>query len=154
MILQSEAKAFDTAGKSVPICEFDTERSVVRSYNNNHMKQVLFENDLMNEEEIAVECCEYCFPMRAIRYHVHYVLEHNPEKLTRLVNENAIFDYLWKLEEKVLTALREQVERLKEGADDWKIAKAKGDFLQIAGIEKMLNMQAEEIVYPMLVYRA
>ena len=152
MLLQSRKRIFDENGKAVPICEFDTDRIFVRSYDNDSMKQSLLQFGAIEEEDMGNKWCEHYFSSEAIRYHVHYVMEHSPEKIEVLVDENNIFAYLWKLDERVFEAVEAQLERLRENAEDLQVAKKKGDFLQIARIEKMLDMQAREVVYPALVY--
>ncbi len=155
MIIKSKERIFDASGREVPICELDTKRCLVKSYHNVTMIKTLLE---YYDGDISVnlhgEWCEYEFFSEAIKYHVNYVMAHNPSKFTELVNENAIFQYLWSLDLKVLNEVQAQVERWSEHAEDLKLARKRGDFLQIARIEKMLDLQAREVVYSCLVYRA
>ena len=154
MIIQSEKRVYNESGKAMPICEFDTDKLLVKSYDNEKMVKTLLEHydGDINELNLHDKWCEYefFFSTEAIRYHVNYVMAHNPNKFTELVNENAIFQYLWDLDWKIFNEIQAQVEHWKEHAEDYQVAMRTGDIITAAKIEKMLELQAKEVIYPLL----
>ena len=137
MIFKSETMVYDKAAMKyvAPVWELDTEAHKV-----------------LHTDETTLETSEEFFHEVCIRYHLKYVAEHCPEKLQQLVNTGEILDYLNNLSDAVFDAVESQVEKWKTTDKDYQAAVLSGDVREQAAILNRMDMQAQEIVYPELVY--
>lgn len=87
-----------------------------------------------------------------IRRHVPYVMEHQPERFEKLVNEGKIYNYLLDIETKAMDAVDRQVDKWKEKDRDYQLAVKNGDIVKQAKIINSLEYMAKEAIYPAMIY--
>ncbi len=137
MIFKSDIMAYDKASMKyiAPVWELDIEKHTVK-----------------HTDETTLEASEEHFHQECVRYHLKYVAERCPEKLQKLVNSGEILNYLDKLQDDVIDAMDNQVEKWKAADKNYQAAVLNNDYYEQAAILNRMDMQAKEIVYPELVY--
>lgn len=137
MIFKSEKRFYDLKESryTVPVCSFDSD-----------LIQIVMTDEKTGKQK------RYDFYSVYVRYHVHYVMEHHPERFEKLVNECKIYDYLIDIEEKAKDAVDRQVERWKKKDHDYQLAVRNGDFLEQVKLTNSLEAAAKEIVFNTIIY--
>lgn len=87
-----------------------------------------------------------------IRYHLHYSDSKCPDRLSRLVNEGKIIQYLDDMELKVSEAISRQVELWKQTDSCYQKAVLNGDTEKMLGLENCFVYMAREAVFECMVY--
>lgn len=118
--------------KNVPIWRLDTNTLTVTHFN----------ADTLTEEHKT----DY------IRYHLHYSDSKYPDRLSRLVNEEKVIEYLDDLELKVGEAIARQVKRWKQTDSCYQAAVLSGDAEKMLGLENCFIGMAREVVFECMVY--
>ena len=87
-----------------------------------------------------------------IRYHLHYSDSKCPDRLSRLVNEGKIIQYLDDMELKVSDAISRQVELWKQTDSCYQNAVLSCDAEKMFGLENCFVYMARETVFECMVY--
>lgn len=135
MIFESNDRTYNHKGSAVPIWKFDTDSYTVFHY----------------DERRCIED-KTSFHSECIRYHINYLLEHNPDRLDMLVNKGEIVSYLDQLESKIITAVDSQVSIWKETDKEYLLASANDDNIRKAQLTNLFEAKAKEIIYAAMVY--
>ena len=121
--------------KSIPLWKLDT----------NTMTVIRFNADTRTEESKT-------YHTDFIRYHLHYSDSKCPDRLSRLVNEGKIIQYLDDMELKVSEAISRQVELWKKTDNYYQTALLAGDKKEIIGLENCFENMAREIILESMIY--
>ena len=121
--------------KYVPLWSLDT----------NTMTVIRFNADTQTEESKT-------YHTDFIRYHLHYSDSKCPDRLSRLVNEGKIIQYLDDMELKVSEAISRQVELWKKTDNYYQTALLAGDKKEIIGLENCFENMAREIIFESMIY--
>ena len=138
---KSEQTAYNPLKKKyVPLWSLDT----------NTMTVIRFNADTQTEESKT-------YHTDFIRYHLHYSDSKCPDRLSRLVNEGKIIQYLDDMELKVSEAITRQVELWKKNDSCYQKAVLSGDAkktlgLEIIGLENCFENMAREIIFESMIY--
>jgi len=133
---KSEPTAYDPRKKKyVPLWSLDTNTVTVTHF---------------NSDTLVVESKTYGTDF--IRYHLHYSDSKNPDRLSRLVNEGKIIQYLDDMELKVNEAITRQVELWKQNDSCYLKAVFSGDADKVLGLENCFVYMAREAVFECMVY--
>ena len=133
---KSEQTAYNTLKKKyVPLWSLDT----------NTMTVIRFNADTQTEESKT-------YHTDFIRYHLHYSDSKCPDRLSRLVNEGKIIQYLDDMELKVSEAISRQVELWKKTDNYYQTALLAGDKKEIIGLENCFENMAREIIFESMIY--
>ncbi len=133
---KSEQTAYNPLKKKyVPLWSLDT----------NTMTVILFNADTQTEESKT-------YHTDFIRYHLHYSDSKCPDRLSRLVNEGKIIQYLDDMELKVSEAITRQVELWKKNDSCYQKAVLSGDAKKMLGLENCFISMAREAVFECMVY--
>jgi len=87
-----------------------------------------------------------------IRYHLHFSDSHCPNRLSRLINEGRIIQYLDDMERKVSEAITRQVKLWKQTDSCYLKAVLSGDTEKMLGLENCFISMAREAVFECMVY--
>ena len=87
-----------------------------------------------------------------ISYHLHFSDSHCPDRLSRLVKEGKIIQYLDDMELKVGEAISRQVELWKQTDSCYQKATLAGDAEKMIGLENCFTNMARESVFECMVY--
>ena len=135
-IYKSEQTAYNPLKKKyVPLWSLDT----------NTMTVIRFNADTQTEESKT-------YHTDFIRYHLHYSDSKCPDRLSRLVNEGKIIQYLDDMEMKVSEAITRQVELWKKTDNYYQTALLAGDKKEIIGLENCFENMAREIIFESMIY--
>lgn len=133
---KSEQTAYNPLKKKyVPLWSLDT----------NTMTVIRFNADTQTEESKT-------YHTDFIRYHLHYSDSKCPDRLSRLVNEGKIIQYLDDMELKVSEAISRQVELWKKTDNYYQTALLAGDKKEIIGLENCFENMAREIIFESMIY--
>ena len=133
---KSEQTAYNPLKKKyVPLWSLDT----------NTMTVIRFNADTQTEESKT-------YHTDFIRYHLHYSDSKCPDRLSRLVNEGKIIQYLDDMELKVSEAITRQVELWKKNDSCYQKAVLSGDAKKTLGLENCFVYMARETVFECMVY--
>ena len=133
---KSEQTAYNPLKKKyVPLWSLDT----------NTMTVIRFNADTRTEESKT-------YHTDFIRYHLHYSDSKCPDRLSRLVNEGKIIQYLDDMELKVSEAISRQVELWKKTDNYYQTALLAGDKKEIIGLENCFENMAREIIFECMIY--
>ena len=133
---KSEQTAYNPLKKKyVPLWSLDT----------NTMTVIRFNADTRTEESKT-------YHTDFIRYHLHYSDSKCPDRLSRLVNEGKIIQYLDDMELKVSEAISRQVELWKKTDNYYQTALLAGDKKEIIGLENCFENMAREIILESMIY--
>ena len=133
---KSEHTAYSPLKKKyVPLWSLDT----------NTMTVIRFNADTQTEESKT-------YHTDFIRYHLHYSDSKCPDRLSRLVNEGKIIQYLDDMELKVSEAISRQVELWKQTDSCYQKAALSGDAEKMLGLENCFISMAREAVFECMVY--
>ena len=133
---KSEQTAYDPQKKKyVPLWRLDTNTITVTHF---------------NPDTLTIESKTYHTDF--IRYHLHYSDSKNPDRLSRLVNEGKIIQYLDDMELKVSEAISRQVELWKQTDSCYQKAVLSGDTEKMLGLENCFVGMAREAVFEFMVY--
>lgn len=133
---KSEQTAYNPLKKKyVPLWSLDT----------NTMTVIRFNADTRTEESKT-------YHTDFIRYHLHYFDSKCPDRLSRLVNEGKIIQYLDDMELKVSEAISRQVELWKKTDNYYQTALLAGDKKEIIGLENCFENMAREIIFESMIY--
>lgn len=133
---KSEQTAYNPLKKKyVPLWSLDT----------NTMTVIRFNADTQTEESKT-------YHTDFIRYHLHYSDSKCPDRLSRLVNERKIIQYLDDMELKVSEAISRQVELWKQTDSCYLKAVLSGDTEKMFGLENCFVYMAREAVFECMVY--
>ena len=133
---KSEQTAYNPLKKKyVPLWSLDT----------NTMTVIRFNADTQTEESKT-------YHTDFIRYHLHYSDSKSPDRLSRLVNEGKIIQYLDDMELKVSEAITRQVELWKKNDSCYQKAVLSGDAKKMLGLENCFISMAREAVFECMVY--
>ena len=133
---KSEQTAYNPLKKKyVPLWSLDT----------NTMTVIRFNADTQTEESKT-------YHTDFIRYHLHYSDSKCPDRLSRLVNEGKIIQYLDDMELKVSEAITRQVELWKKNDSCYQKAVLSGDAKKMLGLENCFISMARETVFECMVY--
>ena len=133
---KSEQTAYNPLKKKyVPLWSLDT----------NTMTIIRFNADTQTEESKT-------YHTDFIRYHLHYSDSKCPDRLSRLVNEGKIIQYLDDMELKVSEAISRQVELWKQTDSCYQKAALSGDAEKMLGLENCFISMAREAVFECMVY--
>lgn len=133
---KSEQTAYNPLKKKyVPLWSLDT----------NTMTVIRFNADTRTEESKT-------YHTDFIRYHLHYSDSKCPDRLSRLVNEGKIIQYLDDMELKVSEAISRQVELWKQSDSCYQRAVLSGDADKMLGLENCFFYMAREAVFECMVY--
>lgn len=133
---KSEQTAYNPLKKKyVPLWSLDT----------NTMTVIRFNADTQTEESKT-------YHTDFIRYHLHYSDSKCPDRLSRLVNEGKIIQYLDDMELKVSEAISRQVELWKQTDSCYQKAALSGDAEKMLGLENCFISMAREAVFECMVY--
>ena len=133
---KSEQTAYNPLKKKyVPLWSLDT----------NTMTVIRFNADTRTEESKT-------YHTDFIRYHLHYSDSKCPDRLSRLVNEGKIIQYLDDMELKVSEAISRQVELWKKTDNYYQTALLAGDKKEIIGLENCFENMAREIIFESMIY--
>ena len=133
---KSEQTAYDPLKKKcVPQWSLDTNAVTVTHFNNDMLTVV-----------------SKTYSTDFIRYHLHYSDSKCPDRLSRLVNEGKIIQYLDDMELKVSEAISRQVELWKKTDNYYQTALLAGDKKEIIGLENCFENMAREIIFESMIY--
>ena len=133
---KSEQTAYNPLKKKyVPLWSLDT----------NTMTIIRLNTDTLTEESKT-------YHTDFIRYHLHYSDSKCPDRLSRLVNEGKIIQYLDDMELKVSEAISRQVELWKKTDNYYQTALLAGDKKEIIGLENCFENMAREIIFESMIY--
>lgn len=133
---KSEQTAYNPLKKKyVPLWKLDTNTVTVTYFN----------ADMQTEESKT-------YNTDFIRYHLHYSDSKCPDRLSRLVNEGKIIQYLDDMELKVSEAISRQVELWKKTDNYYQTALLAGDKKEIIGLENCFENMAREIIFESMIY--
>ena len=133
---KSEQTAYNPLKKKyVPLWSLDTKTMTV----------ICFNADTQTEESKI-------YHTDFIRYHLHYSESKCPDRLSRLVNEGKIIQYLDDMELKVNEAISRQVELWKQTDSCYLKAVLSGDTEKMLGLENCFVYMAREAVFECIVY--
>lgn len=137
MIFKSEKRFYDEKQQkyTLPLWSFDTDAICVTTV-----------------DVRTGKAQEDNFYSEYIRRHVPYVMEHQPERFEKLVNEGEIYNYLLDIETKAMDAVDRQVDKWKEKDRDYQMAVKNGDIVKQAKIINSLEYMAKEAIYPAMIY--
>ena len=133
---KSEQTAYSSLKKkSVPLWRLDTNTVTVTHFN----------ADTQTEESKT-------YTADFIRYHLHFSDSHCPDRLSRLVKEGKIIQYLDDMELKVGEAISRQVELWKQNDSCYQKAALADDAEKMLGLENCFIYMAREAVFECMVY--
>ena len=121
--------------KSIPLWTLDTNTVTVTHFNADTQTEV-----------------SKTYTTDFIRYHLHYSDSHCPDRLSRLVNQGKIVQYLDDMELKVSDAISRQVELWKQTDSCYQKAVLSGDAEKMLGLENCFVGMAREAVFEFMVY--
>ena len=135
-IYKSKLTAYDSRkNKDVPIWRLDTTKATVTYF-----------DTVTYTTESKTYHTDY------VRYHLSFSASHYPDRLSKLVNEGTIEQYLDDLERRVGDAIDRQVSLWKKDDKEYQTAVLSGDIQKAAGLENCLVYMAREVIFECMVY--